>query len=78
MHGRRCDEDDDRPLLPTSRGHRMRGNFPRCFARISFIQSCRVRPGRPGMTWARRMDEGPNPNEIEEPGARLSRFSQSG
>jgi hypothetical protein len=31
-----------------------------------------------GMAWARRMDEGPNSRENEEPGARLNRFSLSG
>jgi hypothetical protein len=34
--------------------------------------------GGPGMAWARRMDEGPNPGENEEPGARLGHFSPSG
>jgi hypothetical protein len=26
------------------------------------------------MAWARRMDEGPDPGEIEDPGARLGLF----
>jgi hypothetical protein len=30
------------------------------------------------MVWARWMDEGPDPGEIEDPGARLGRFSPSG
>jgi hypothetical protein len=34
MRGIRCNEDDDRPLSPTSRGHQTRGNFPCCFARF--------------------------------------------
>jgi hypothetical protein len=34
-------------------------------------------PGGPVMAWARRMDEGPNPGENEEPGTRLDRFSPS-
>jgi hypothetical protein len=29
------------------------------------------------MAWARRMDEGPNPDENEEPGTRLGQFSLS-
>jgi hypothetical protein len=55
-----------------------RGNFPRLFARVSFVRSPRARPERPGMAWARRMDEGPDPGEIEDPGTRLGRFSPSG
>jgi hypothetical protein len=47
--GRQCDEDDDRPLSPTSRGHTTCGKFPRRFTRISFVQSPRARPRRPGM-----------------------------
>jgi hypothetical protein len=78
MRGRRCNEDDDLPLSLTSRGHTTSGKFPRRFACISFVRSPRARPGRPGMAWARRMDEGPNPGENEEPGARLGRFSPSG
>jgi hypothetical protein len=80
---RRCAEDDamrddDRPLSPTSRGHMTRGKFSRHFARISFVRSPRARPRRPRIAWARRMDEGPNPGEIEEPEARLGHFSLSG
>jgi hypothetical protein len=47
-------------------------------ARVSFVRSPRARPGRPGMAWARRMDEGPDPGENEDPGTRLGRFTQSG
>jgi hypothetical protein len=71
MRGRRDDEDDDRPLSPTSRGHTTRGNFPHRFTRVSFVRSPRARPGRPGMAWARRMDEGPDLGENEDPGVRL-------
>jgi hypothetical protein len=78
MRGRRDDEDDDRSLSPTSRGHMTREKFLRHFARISFVRSPRARPKRPGMAWARRMDEGPNPGKIEESGARLGQFSPSG
>jgi hypothetical protein len=48
MRGRRDDEDDDRLLSPTSRGHTTRGNFPRRFARVSFVRSPRAHPGRTG------------------------------
>jgi hypothetical protein len=71
MLGRRDDEDDDRPLSPTSQGHTTRGNFPRLFACVSFVRSPRARPGRPGMAWAHRMDEGPDPGKNEDLGARL-------
>jgi hypothetical protein len=74
---RRCDEDDDHHLSPTSRAHKMHGKFPRRFTRISFVRSPRAHPRRPGMAWARRMDGGPNPGEIENPGAPLDRFSPS-
>jgi hypothetical protein len=30
------------------------------------------------MAWAHRMDEGPDPGENEDPGARLDRFMPSG
>jgi hypothetical protein len=70
--GRRCDKDDDRPFSTTSRGHQACGNFPRCFPRFCFLWTPRARPGGPGMTWARRMDESPNP------GAQLGHFSPSG
>jgi hypothetical protein len=78
MRGRRCDEDDIRPFSPTSRGHQTRGNFPQCFPRICFLRTPRARPEGPGMAWARRMDESPNPGKNEEPGARLGHFSPSG
>jgi hypothetical protein len=68
MRGRRCDNDDDRPLSPTCRGHTTRGKFSRRFAHISFVRSPRARSGRPEIAWARRMDEGPNSDENEEPG----------
>jgi hypothetical protein len=29
------------------------------------------------MAWARRMDEGPNPDKNEDPGTRLDRFTPS-
>jgi hypothetical protein len=50
MRGRRDDEDDDRLLSPTSRGHQTRGNFPRCFPRIRSVRSPRARSGELGMT----------------------------
>jgi hypothetical protein len=78
MRERRDDKDDDRPLSPTGRGHTTRGNFPSRFARVSFVRSPRACPGRPRMVWARRMDEGLDPGEIKDPGARLGRFTPSG
>jgi hypothetical protein len=77
MRERRDDEDDDRPLSPISRGHTTRGNFPRRFARVSFVRSPRARPGRPGMAWARQMDEGPDPGEIKNPRARVVQMKKS-
>jgi hypothetical protein len=68
MRGRRDDEDDDRPLSSTGRGHTTRGNFSRLFTRVSFVRSPRARPERPGMAWARWMDEGPDPGENKDPG----------
>jgi hypothetical protein len=65
----------------------MAGNYPfsrrhrgpaRRFARFRFVRSPRARLGKPGMAWARRMDESPNPDENEEPGTRLGRISSSG
>jgi hypothetical protein len=50
----------------------------RRFARFCFVRSPRTRIGKPGMAWARRMDESPNPGENEEPGARLGRIPPSG
>jgi hypothetical protein len=35
-------------------------------------------PQKPGMAWALRMDESPNPGENKEPGARLGRITSSG
>jgi hypothetical protein len=75
MHGRQCDEDNDWAFSPTSWGHQMRGNFLCHFPRVCFVQSPRACPGGPGMAWARRMDEGPNLGENEEPGARLAFFT---
>jgi hypothetical protein len=77
MRGRRCDEDDDRPLSPISQGHTTRRKFSRRFARISFVRSPQA-PRKAGMSWARLMDEGPNLDENEEPGARLDHFSPFG
>jgi hypothetical protein len=77
MHGRRHNEEDDRPLSPTTRGHTTRGKFSHRFVHISFVRNPRARPGRPGMAWARWMDEGPNLGKNEEPGTRLDRFSPS-
>jgi hypothetical protein len=37
-----------------------------------------IGPRAAGDGWARRMDEGPNPDENEEPGARLGRITPSG
>jgi hypothetical protein len=65
----------------------MAGNYPscgrhrgpaRCFAHFCFVRSPRARLGKPGMAWARRMDENPNPGENEEPGARLGRIPPFG
>jgi hypothetical protein len=65
----------------------MAGNYPfsrrhrgpaRCFARFRFVRSPRARLEKPGMAWAHRMDESPNPGETEEPGARLDRIPPSG
>jgi hypothetical protein len=65
----------------------MAGNYPfsrrhrgpaRRFTRFCFIQSPRARLGKPGMAWARRMDESPNLGKNEEPGAWLGRISPSG
>jgi hypothetical protein len=50
--------------------------FSRVF--LSFVWSPRARLERPGMAWARWMDEGPDPGENEDPGARLGRFTPSG
>jgi hypothetical protein len=65
----------------------MAGNYPfsrrhrgpaRCFVHFRFVQSPRARLGQPGMAWARRIDESPNPGENEEQGARLGRIPPSG
>ena len=42
------------------------------------IRSPRALPGGPGMAWDRRMNLGPNPDENENLGARLGRFSPCG
>jgi hypothetical protein len=81
MRGRRDNEDDDdlsRRQAGTTRRAGSRGKILRCFARIYFVRSPQARPGRPGIAWARRMDGGPNPGEIEEPWVRLGRFTPSG
>jgi hypothetical protein len=53
----------------------MAGNYPfsrrhrgpaRSFVRFRFVQSPRARLRKPGMAWARRMDESPNSGENEE------------
>jgi hypothetical protein len=83
---RRCAEDEtmrtttahSRQQVGATRPAGTRGNFPRLFACVSFVRSPRACPGRPGMAWARRMDEGPDPGENEDPGARLGRFTPSG
>jgi hypothetical protein len=54
--------------LPFCRGHR---GPARRFARFCFVRCPRARLGKPGIVWARRMDESPNPDENEEPGTRL-------
>jgi hypothetical protein len=65
----------------------MAGNYPfsrrhrgpaRHFMRFRFVRRPRVRHEKPGMVWARRMDESPNLGENEEPGARLGRIPPSG
>jgi hypothetical protein len=60
---------------PFSRRHR--GPAHR-FTRFCFVRSPRARLRKPGMAWARRMDESPNPGENEETRARLGRISPSG
>jgi hypothetical protein len=64
----------------------MAGNYPfscqhrgpaRRFARFCFVRSPRARLRKPGIAWARRMDESPNPGKNEEPGAWLGRISPS-
>jgi hypothetical protein len=57
--------------------HRHRGPA-RCFAHFCFVRSPRARLGKPRMACARRMDESPNPDENEEPGAWLGRIPPSG
>jgi hypothetical protein len=59
---------------PFSRRHR--GPAGR-FARFRFVRSPRARIGKPGMVWARRMDESPNPDKNEEPEAWLDRIPPS-
>jgi hypothetical protein len=61
--------------LPFCRRHR---GPARCFTRFCFVRSPRARLGKPGMAWTHRMDESPNPDENEEPGARLDRIPLSG
>jgi hypothetical protein len=71
MRGRGDDEDDDRPLLPTGRGYTTRGNtreFSRRFRASLFRPESPSAPRKAGMAWTRRMDEGPDPDEIEDPG----------
>jgi hypothetical protein len=45
--------------------------------RFSLVRSPQAHPGGPGMAWALRMDECPNPGENEEPRARLGRITPS-
>jgi hypothetical protein len=53
--------------------------WPTPRARSMFrARSPRARLGKPGMVWALRNDEIPNPGENEKPGARLSRITPSG
>jgi hypothetical protein len=86
VRGRRCAEDEtmttttahSRRQVGATRPAGTRANLLGGFAPVCFVRSPRARPGRPGMAWARRMDEGPDPGEIEDPGARLGRFSPSG
>jgi hypothetical protein len=48
------------------------------FHMFCFVRSPRARLEKPGMAWARRMDESPNPGENEEPGARLGQIPPFG
>jgi hypothetical protein len=48
------------------------------FRALSFRPECLSAPRGPGMAWALRTDLGPNPDDNEEPGARLGRFRPSG
>jgi hypothetical protein len=61
--------------LPFCRRHR---GPARCFTRFCIVRSPRARLEKPGMAWARRMDESPNLDENEEPGAQLGRIPPSG
>jgi hypothetical protein len=61
--------------LPFCRRHR---GPARRFTRFYFVRSPRACLGKPGMAWARRMDESLNPDKNEEPGARLGRTPPSG
>jgi hypothetical protein len=58
-------------------GLRVLSSIERACSRFYLVRSPPACPGGPGMAWARRMDESPNPKENEEPGARLGRFSPS-
>jgi hypothetical protein len=60
--------------LPFCRRHR---GPARRFARFYFVRSPRARLGKPGIALARRMDESPNPDKNEEPGARLCQIPPS-
>jgi hypothetical protein len=86
VRGRRCAEDETMTTTMTAHSRRQvgatrpagtRANILGGFAPVCFVRSPRACPERPGMVWARRMDEGPDPGEIEDPGARLDRFSPS-
>jgi hypothetical protein len=68
---------DGEQRVPWPFSRRYRGPARR-FARFCFVRSPRARLGKPGTSWARRMDESPNPGENEEPGAWLGRISPSG
>jgi hypothetical protein len=45
---------------------------------FSLVRSPRAHPGGPGMAWALRMDERPNPGENKKPRVWLSRITPSG
>jgi hypothetical protein len=65
--------------LPSAQGNKINGGeLPFCRRPRCFVRSPRARLGKPGMAWARRMDESPNLGENEEPGAWLGRIPPSG
>jgi hypothetical protein len=79
---RRCAEDETmRTTTAHSRrqvGATRRAGIFLAFSHAFLSSGVPKRPGRPEMAWTRRMEEGPDPGENEDPGARLGRFTPSG